>query len=159
MNTSEFVASCVGIPSFFESPLVGPGQVAEGMPVVAGAPIGFLSHYLLEKVELDGYGTGQAAAPILDAPVKGPSMTDDIIGMGDMMAVYEVTDLFGIDRETISVPLEKSGTGAVERQPDGGVEITVPATTGTREWLPALRSELELLGFELQDEDEDDDEY
>ena len=67
-------------------------------------------------------------------------MTDDIIGMDDMMAVYEITDQFGIDRETISVPLEKEGDGAVSRQPDGALEIVVPATSTTREWLPALKA-------------------
>ena len=42
-------------------------------------------------------------------------MSEQIIGMDDMMAVYEVTDLFGIDRETISVPLEREGQGSVSR--------------------------------------------
>ncbi len=80
-------------------------------------------------------------------------MTEDIIGMDDMMAVYEVTDRFGIDRESISVPLEKDGSGAVAKQPDGGVEITVPATMSTEAWLPALLAELQRLGFELQDDE------
>ena len=38
------------------------------------------------------------------------SMEPEIIGMDDMLAVYEITDLFGIDRESISVPLEKRRT-------------------------------------------------
>lgn len=81
-------------------------------------------------------------------------MNEEIIGMDDMMAVYEVTDRFGIDRETITVPLEKEGTGDVRR--DGaGVEIVVPATMAAKEWLPALEAELQALGFELQ-EDEDE---
>ena len=82
-------------------------------------------------------------------------MTDDIIGMDDMMAVYEVTDRFGIDRETISVPLEKEGVGAVSRQFTGGVDITVPLTIPVREVLPTLQSELVRLGFLIL-EDEDD---
>ena len=77
-------------------------------------------------------------------------MADDIIGMEDMMAVYEVTDRFGIDWESISVPLEREGRGSVVGAPDGSVEISVPATISTREWLPTLQSELERLGFELQ---------
>ena len=40
-------------------------------------------------------------------------MPGEIIGMEDMMAIYEVTDRFEIDRETISVPLEKLGDGSV----------------------------------------------
>ncbi len=80
-------------------------------------------------------------------------MPDDIIGMDDMMAVFEVTDRFGIDREQISVPLEKSGLGAVRKDASGGVEIVVPAQVPTREWLPTLQAELERLGFQLQEED------
>ena len=77
-------------------------------------------------------------------------MTDEIIGMADMMAVYEVTDRFAIDRETISVPLGKEGAGSVVMQPDGGVEIIVPATLPTRDWLPTLDADLEKLGFTRQ---------
>ena len=83
-------------------------------------------------------------------------MSEQIIGMDDMMAVYEVTDRFGIDRETISVPLEKEGHGNVVRGPDGGVEITVPAETSTRDWLPNLTEDLRALGFEPQDEEDDE---
>ena len=83
-------------------------------------------------------------------------MSEQIIGMDDMMAVYEVTDLFGIDRETISVPLEREGQGRVSRVADGGVEITVPAETPTRDWLPSLKDGLLALGFEPTDEEEDE---
>ena len=65
-------------------------------------------------------------------------MADDIISMDDMMALYEVTDRFGIDREQISVPLEKSGGGSLSLLPSGAVEITVPANVPTRDWLPVL---------------------
>ena len=82
-------------------------------------------------------------------------MGELIIGMDDMLAIYEVTDQFGIDRETISVPLEKEGNGDVSRQPDGSLEIVAPATRPTDEWLPALKAGLEELGFELSlDENE-----
>ena len=80
-------------------------------------------------------------------------MTEEIIGMDDMMAVYGVTDLFGIDRESISVPLEKEGGGAVTGQADGSVEIVVPADAPVREWLPVLHAELQRLGFEPIEEE------
>ena len=83
-------------------------------------------------------------------------MTDDIIGMQDMMAIYEVTDRFGIDREAISVPLEKSEAGVVSRQPHGGIEVTVPAKIPIQQWLPTLEAELERLGFVLEDSDNDE---
>ena len=60
---------------------------------------------------------------------------------------------FGIDRETISVPLEKEGDGSVSRQPDGTIEIIVPAATPVRHWLPTLRTSLQELGFEPSDDD------
>ncbi len=82
-------------------------------------------------------------------------MSEQIIGMDDMMAVYEVTDLFGIDRETISVPLEKKGNGRVVRAPDGGLEITAPAAVPTRDWLPSLMEDLRALGFEPREEEDD----
>ena len=83
-------------------------------------------------------------------------MTDDIIGMQDMIAVYEVTDRFGIDREAISVPLEKAQTGGVSRQSHGGIEVTVPADMPIREWLATLEAELESLGFVLEEVDDDE---
>ena len=82
-------------------------------------------------------------------------MCDDIIGMADMMAIYKVTDEFAIDRESISVPLEKQGTGSVERGADDALEITVPSEVSTENWLPTLHTELKRLGFELQDADEE----
>ena len=81
-------------------------------------------------------------------------MDDDIIGMEDIMAIYEVTDLFGIDREMIRVPLGKEGDGGVQGIPGGPVEITAPATRSTEEWLPVLREKLECLGFQRADEDD-----
>jgi hypothetical protein len=82
-------------------------------------------------------------------------MAEEIIGMDDMMAIYEVTDALGIDRESISVPLEKAGSGGAAVDADGAVEITVPATITTRDWLPALRSALEELGLEPSDDDDE----
>ena len=82
-------------------------------------------------------------------------MTDDIISMEDMMALYEVTDRYGIDREQISVPLEKSGAGSLSLQPSGTVEITIPAEMPTRDWLPSLEEDLRSNGF-LEVEDDDD---
>ena len=83
-------------------------------------------------------------------------MTDDIIGMQDMMAIYEVTDRFGIDREAISVPLEKAEAGGVSRQSNAGVEVTVPVNIPIRQWLATLEGELERLGFALEDIDSDE---
>lgn len=75
-------------------------------------------------------------------------MIEEIIGMEDMNAIYEITDRFSIDREMISVPLEKVGAGTIERKPGEAVEITVPLTIPIREWLPILERELKYLGYE-----------
>ena len=72
-----------------------------------------------------------------------------------MMAIYEVTDLMGIDRESISVPLDRDGMGGVETLGDGTLEIRAPAEASTREWLPALRGILEGLGYEASPEDDE----
>ena len=79
-------------------------------------------------------------------------MSDEIIGMDDMMAVYRVTDEFGIDREPISVPLEKGPAVSAGKQPDGSVEIVVPVGVTPDEWLPVLREILAGLGFETVEE-------
>jgi hypothetical protein len=81
-------------------------------------------------------------------------MSDEIIGMDDMMAVYTVTDEFGIDRESISVPLEKGAVVAASKRPDGSVEIVVPAGETLDGWLSVLRDNLLELGFALAEEDE-----
>ncbi len=82
-------------------------------------------------------------------------MADDIISMDDMMTLYEVTDRFGIDREQISVPLEKSGGGSLSLLRSGAVEITVPANVPTRDWLPVLEADLKSKGFLEVEEDDD----
>ena len=82
-------------------------------------------------------------------------MDDDIIGMDDMMAIYEVTDLMGIDRESISVPLDKEGMGGASTLRDGTLEIRAPAEAQTRDWLPTLRGILEGLGYEASPEDDE----
>lgn len=84
---------------------------------------------------------------------RRPILSNEIIGMDDMMAVYQVTDQFGIDRESISVPLEKGSAAAASKQPDGSVEIVVPVGVTPEEWLPVLHANLLGLGFELVEED------
>lgn len=77
-------------------------------------------------------------------------MPDNIIGMDDMEAIYEVTDRFEIDRETISVPLEKSGQGSVSANDDGTIEIVAPAAVPIRDWQAALQAGIETLGFSME---------
>ena len=81
-------------------------------------------------------------------------MADDIIGMREMIAIFGVTDEYGVDREQISVPLEKEDPGAVRRLATGDVEIVVPLTVPIEEWLDILSSGLTTLGFtRIEEED------
>jgi hypothetical protein len=80
-------------------------------------------------------------------------MAGDIIGMADMIAIFGITDGLGVDRERISVPLEKADPGGVTRLSSGEIEIVVPLSGPTQEWLDTLRARLEDLGFTPVDED------
>ncbi len=74
-------------------------------------------------------------------------MARGIIGMREMRLVFSVTDALGIDRESITVPLEMEGPGEVRRLPGGKVEIVVPGKAPLKTWLPTLREELQRLGL------------
>ena len=78
-------------------------------------------------------------------------MVEGIIGMEDMGLIFEVTDAMGIDRESISVPLGKEDPGAVSLLSNGEIEIVVPESVPTEEWVATLRVELEKLGFEVEE--------
>ncbi len=78
-------------------------------------------------------------------------MVEGMIGMEDMGLIFEVTDAMGIDRESISVPLGKEDPGAVRLLSNGEIEIVVPESTSTEEWVATLRVELEKLGFEMEE--------
>ena len=67
---------------------------------------------------------------------------EDIISMSDMGLIFEVTDGYGIDRESIRVDLSKEDPGSVRKGEAGMIEITVPLTTSLEHWLPTLDSRL-----------------
>ncbi len=67
--------------------------------------------------------------------------------MSDMGFVFDITDSMGIDRENVSVPLEKSGIGYVQTLPDGTVEIIIPESISMEEWQETLKINLESLGY------------
>ena len=66
------------------------------------------------------------------------------ITQADMEAIFSVTDVLGLSREAIKVPLQPKGEGSVERLASGTLRIVVP--DGPLDpWLPALRSRIEQL--------------
>ena len=85
-------------------------------------------------------------------------MPDGIIDMQDMGIIFSVTDLMGIHREGVSVELSKEDPGLINKSDRGIIEITIPETGTVEEFAQCLRSELEGMGYEEQESDEDDDE-
>ena len=87
-------------------------------------------------------------------------MPDQIINMSDMAAIFSVTDLMGIHRESVRVELTKEDPGSIGRTGDNIIEITLPETEPLEGFTVRLQAELETMGYEaqeLQDEEEDDD--
>jgi hypothetical protein len=92
-------------------------------------------------------------------------MAEELIGMEDMSAIFEVTDALGIHRESVRVELTKEDPGSIQKVADGMVEITLPVNESAEVFCRKLRIDLEAMGFEhsdsalgYDDDDEDDDE-
>ena len=78
-------------------------------------------------------------------------MAEDLIGMEDMEAIFEVTDALGIHRESVRVELTKEDPGSIQRVADGMVEITLPVNESAEIFCRKLRIDLEAMGFEASD--------
>jgi hypothetical protein len=74
-------------------------------------------------------------------------MPEEIIGMREMLAIFEVTDSLGIDRESISVPLEKEDPGSISLLDNGEIEIVVPISIPIESWVSHLLHEMGEMGF------------
>ena len=85
-------------------------------------------------------------------------MPDGIIDMKDMGVIFAVTDTMGIHRESVRVELTKEDPGSINRADGGIIEITIPETGPIEEFARLLQAELEGMGYEPQDPDEEDDE-
>ena len=70
-----------------------------------------------------------------------------IITMEDMAVVFQVTDEFGIHRESVSVELAREDPGSVAVNDRGTVEITLPASQPTADFAAIIRTELETRGY------------
>lgn len=82
---------------------------------------------------------------------QGVGMSDEVIGMDDMAAVFDVTDSLGIHRESVRVELSKEDPGSLERLDNGIVEITLPVTEPVEAFCARLRTDLEAMGYEFSD--------
>ncbi len=85
-------------------------------------------------------------------------MPNEIINMTDMGTIFSVTDAMGIHRESVSVELTKEDPGSINRAGGGKIEITIPETGTVEEFAQLLQAELEGMGYEPQDLDDEDDE-
>ncbi len=85
-------------------------------------------------------------------------MPDEIINMADMNTIFLVTDQMGIHRESVRVELAKEDPGSIGSAPGGIIEITVPETGTVQDFTARLQSELEAMGYEFQELDDDLDE-
>ncbi len=92
-------------------------------------------------------------------------MAEELIGMDDMAAIFDVTDALGIHRESVRVELTKEDPGSIQRVADGMVEITLPVNESAEVFCRKLRIDLEAMGFQpsdsvlgYDDDDDDDDE-
>jgi hypothetical protein len=72
------------------------------------------------------------------------------ITQSDMEAIFAVTDLMGIHREAVVVPLGRRDPGVVRRLGQQ-VQITLPASIPAAEWAATLQAELEKLGYEVDE--------
>ena len=86
-------------------------------------------------------------------------MPDQIIDMSDMAAVFSVTDQMGIHRESVRVELTKEDPGSIGRTGDNIIEITLPETELLEEFTARLQAELETMGYEAQEVDEDEEDF
>ena len=88
-------------------------------------------------------------------------MAEELIGMEDMSAIFEVTDALGIHRESVRVELTKEDPGSIQKVADGMVEITLPVNESAEVFCRKLRIDLEAMGFGNSDSalGYDDDEY
>ena len=78
----------------------------------------------------------------------------DILTMQDMLTVFNVTDAYGISREAVSVPLEKKDPGAVHIA-GRDLEIIVPRSFSIEEFAKTLSRELERLGYQKSEPEEE----
>ena len=85
-------------------------------------------------------------------------MPDEIINMADMGVIFSVTDTMGIHRESVSVELTKEDPGSISRADGGKIEITIPQTGTVEEFAQLLHTELEGMGYEAHELDDEDDE-
>lgn len=79
--------------------------------------------------------------------------------MQDMETIFQVTDAMGIHRESVSVELTKEDPGAIGRDGQGKIEITIPSSGTVEEFARRLRTELGAMGYTQVDDEDEEEEF
>jgi len=72
-------------------------------------------------------------------------MTLEIVSFKHISRSLEVTDLLGLNREWVEIPLSPKSPGAVRRLSNGKLEITVDAEQPFEDCLGSLPKHIQLL--------------
>jgi hypothetical protein len=69
----------------------------------------------------------------------------DVVSFKQISRILEVTDLLGLSREWVEIPLSPETPGIVRRLPNGKLEIIVDAEQPFEDWLKSLPKHIQLL--------------
>ena len=72
-------------------------------------------------------------------------MALDVVSFKHISQILEVTDLLGLNREWVEIPLSPTSPGAVRRLSNGKLEITVDAEQPFEDWLGSLPKHIQLV--------------
>jgi hypothetical protein len=69
----------------------------------------------------------------------------DVVSFKQISRILEVTDLLGLSREWVEIPLSPETPGVVRRLASGKLEIIVDAEQPFEDWLRSLPKHIQLL--------------
>lgn len=69
----------------------------------------------------------------------------EVVSFKQISRILEVTDLLGLNREWVEIPLSPETPGVVRRLPNGKLEIIVDAEQPFEDWLKLLPKHIQLL--------------
>jgi hypothetical protein len=72
-------------------------------------------------------------------------MTLEVVSFKHISRILEVTDVLGLSREWVEIPLSPQSPGAVRRLSNGKLEITVDAEQPFEDWLGSLLKHIQLV--------------
>jgi hypothetical protein len=78
-------------------------------------------------------------------PRDGAPMALDVVSFKHISRILEVTDLLGLNREWVEIPLSPESPGVVRRLSNGKLEITVDAEQPFEDWLGSLPKHIQLV--------------